>query len=102
MTAYLARRVLAVIPVMIVVVTVVFLLIHLIPGDPVAVILGPEAILSALRARGRELPALSSARWFATDSHELQSAHGWRQPSVSGAMERRPRGERNSAGGLFR
>jgi peptide/nickel transport system permease protein len=43
MTAYLIRRLLAVIPVMAVVVTVVFLLIHLIPGDPVAVMLGPEA-----------------------------------------------------------
>jgi peptide/nickel transport system permease protein len=43
MTAYLLRRVLALIPVMAVVVTIVFLLIHLIPGDPVAVMLGPEA-----------------------------------------------------------
>ena len=43
MTAYLIRRLLAVIPVMAVVVTVVFLLIHLIPGDPVAVMLGPDA-----------------------------------------------------------
>jgi peptide/nickel transport system permease protein len=42
-TAYLVRRLLAVIPVMAVVVTVVFLLIHLIPGDPVAVMLGPDA-----------------------------------------------------------
>ena len=43
MTAYLIRRLVAVIPVMAVVVTVVFLLIHLIPGDPVAVMLGPDA-----------------------------------------------------------
>ena len=43
MTAYLIRRLLAVIPVMAVVVTVVFLLIHLVPGDPVAVMLGPDA-----------------------------------------------------------
>ena len=50
MTAYLVRRVLAVIPVMLVVVTVVFLLIHLIPGDPVAVILGPDATPSQLLA----------------------------------------------------
>src|SRR5207342_965216 len=42
-TAYLVRRLLSVIPVMAVVVTVVFLLIHLIPGDPVAVMLGPDA-----------------------------------------------------------
>jgi peptide/nickel transport system permease protein len=42
-SAYLLRRVLAVIPVMVVVVTIVFLLIHLIPGDPVSVMLGPDA-----------------------------------------------------------
>jgi peptide/nickel transport system permease protein len=42
-TAYLLRRVLAVIPVMVVVVTIVFFLIHLIPGDPVSVMLGPDA-----------------------------------------------------------
>ena len=43
MTAYLARRILALIPVMVVVVTIVFLIIHLIPGDPVSVMLGPDA-----------------------------------------------------------
>jgi peptide/nickel transport system permease protein len=43
MSAYLARRALALIPVMAVVVTIVFLLIHLIPGDPVSVMLGPDA-----------------------------------------------------------
>ena len=34
---------LALLPVMAVVVTVVFLLVHLIPGDPVSVMLGPDA-----------------------------------------------------------
>ncbi|HEU5189205.1 MAG TPA: ABC transporter permease [Methylomirabilota bacterium] len=43
MTAYIVRRIVAVIPVMAVVVTIVFLLIHLIPGDPVSVMLGPDA-----------------------------------------------------------
>jgi peptide/nickel transport system permease protein len=60
MTAYLIRRLLAVIPVMAVVVTVVFLLIHLIPGDPVAVMLGPEAnaaqIDAARQALGLDRP----------------------------------------------
>jgi peptide/nickel transport system permease protein len=54
-TAYLARRVLAVVPVMIVVVTVVFLLIHLIPGDPVAVILGPDATPAQMEATRQQL-----------------------------------------------
>lgn len=55
MTAYLARRVLAIVPVMAVVVTVVFLLIHLIPGDPVSVMLGPDATPSQIQATRQAL-----------------------------------------------
>jgi peptide/nickel transport system permease protein len=55
MTPYLVRRLLAVIPVMLVVVTVVFLLIHLIPGDPVAVILGPDATPAQMEATREQL-----------------------------------------------
>jgi peptide/nickel transport system permease protein len=59
-TTYLLRRLLALVPVMLVVVTIVFFLIHLIPGDPVAVILGPEAnaqqIEDARRALGLDRP----------------------------------------------
>ncbi|HEY7652881.1 MAG TPA: ABC transporter permease [Methylomirabilota bacterium] len=55
MFAYLVRRVLAVIPVMAVVVTVVFLLIHLIPGDPVSVMLGPDATPTQIEATRRSL-----------------------------------------------
>jgi peptide/nickel transport system permease protein len=59
-TAYLIRRLLAVIPVMFVVVTVIFLLIHLIPGDPVAIMLGPDAApqqIAQVRATyGLDLP----------------------------------------------
>jgi peptide/nickel transport system permease protein len=42
-TRYLVRRLLAAIPVMILVATAVFLLLFLTPGDPAAVILGPDA-----------------------------------------------------------
>ncbi|MGH7350725.1 MAG: ABC transporter permease [Candidatus Rokuibacteriota bacterium] len=55
MFAYLIRRILAVIPVMAVVVTIVFLLIHLIPGDPVSVMLGPDATPSQIEATRRSL-----------------------------------------------
>jgi peptide/nickel transport system permease protein len=47
-TVYLIRRLLALIPVMAVVVTLVFLLIHLIPGDPISVMLGPDATVSQI------------------------------------------------------
>jgi peptide/nickel transport system permease protein len=68
MTAYLIRRLLALIPVMAVVVTVVFLLIHLIPGDPVAVMLGPDATpaqIDATRAHlGLDRPLLEQLMLF--------------------------------------
>jgi peptide/nickel transport system permease protein len=54
MTRYLARRLLAAIPVMVMVATAVFLLLFLTPGDPAAVILGPDATaerVAELRAR---------------------------------------------------
>ena len=50
MTVYLVRRLLAVIPVMLVVVTIVFLLIHLIPGDPASAMLGPDATPAQIEA----------------------------------------------------
>ncbi len=54
MTSYLIKRLLALVPVLGVVAVVVFLLIHLTPGDPAAVMLGPEASaaqVDALRAQ---------------------------------------------------
>jgi len=54
-TRYLCHRLLALIPVMAVVVTVVFLLIHLIPGDPVSVMLGPDATANQIEATRRAL-----------------------------------------------
>jgi peptide/nickel transport system permease protein len=54
-TAYLLRRILAVIPVMAVVVTVVFVLIHLIPGDPASAMLGPDATTAQIDATRRQL-----------------------------------------------
>ena len=43
MTAYIIRRLLATIPVMVVVALFVFILLHLTPGDPAAIIAGDEA-----------------------------------------------------------
>ena len=58
MTAYLIRRLLTLVPVLAVVVTVVFLLIHLIPGDPVSVMLGPDATPAQIPATRQALSAL--------------------------------------------
>ncbi|MBI3997678.1 MAG: ABC transporter permease, partial [Armatimonadetes bacterium] len=43
MTGYLVRRLLALLPVLLIVATVGFFLIYLTPGDPAAVMLGPDA-----------------------------------------------------------
>lgn len=55
MTTYLVRRLLALVPVLAVVLTVVFLLIHLIPGDPASAMLGPSATTEQIEATRREL-----------------------------------------------
>ena len=43
MKTYIARRLLALVPVALVVATVAFILIHLAPGDPASIIAGPDA-----------------------------------------------------------
>ena len=62
MRSYLVRRLLLVLPVVLGVVTLVFLLIHLIPGDPVEIMLGESALPAdrdALReALGLDRPML--------------------------------------------
>jgi peptide/nickel transport system permease protein len=69
MTRYLAQRVLAAIPVMVMVATAVFLLLFLTPGDPAAVILGPDAKpeqVAELRARlGLDQPVhVQLVNWY--------------------------------------
>lgn len=55
MTAYIIRRLLATIPVMVVVALFVFLLLQLTPGDPAAVIAGDEASPAAVEGIRRKL-----------------------------------------------
>lgn len=55
MSAYLVRRLLAAVPVLAVVMTIVFLMIHLIPGDPVGVMLGPDATPAQIDGTRRAL-----------------------------------------------
>jgi peptide/nickel transport system permease protein len=68
-TRYLARRLLAAIPVMVMVATAVFLLLFLTPGDPAAVILGADARpeqVAELRARlGLDQPVyIQLGNWY--------------------------------------
>jgi len=62
MTAYIARRVLAVLPVMAVVALFVFFLLRLAPGDPAAIIAGDDATaesIAAVRAKlGLDRPVI--------------------------------------------
>lgn len=69
MTGYVARRLLALLPVLLIVATVGFFLIYLTPGDPAAVMLGPDATqedLDSLRAiMGLDRPLLVQlVRWY--------------------------------------
>jgi peptide/nickel transport system permease protein len=69
MKRYIAKRLWSLVPVMFVVATLVFFLVHLTPGDPASVILGPDApqeAIAELRARlglDRPLP-VQFVRWF--------------------------------------
>ncbi|MDQ7857191.1 MAG: ABC transporter permease [Armatimonadota bacterium] len=70
MAAYIARRLLALAPVLLIVATVGFFLIYLTPGDPAAVMLGPDATdedLATLRQiMGLDRPLLVQlGRWYA-------------------------------------
>jgi peptide/nickel transport system permease protein len=55
MIAYIARRLIATVPVMVVVALFVFLLLHLTPGDPAAVIAGDDATPAAVEGVRRKL-----------------------------------------------
>jgi peptide/nickel transport system permease protein len=92
--AYLIRRILAVIPVMAVVVTVVFLLIHLIPGDPVSVMLGPDATPAQIEATRRSLgldrpiPAQLLAFYGRILRGDLGQSYFLDRPVVTALLER--------------
>lgn len=55
MKAYVARRLLALVPVALVVATVAFVLIHLAPGDPASIIAGPDASPEDVQRIARQL-----------------------------------------------
>ncbi len=70
MKTYVARRLLALVPVALVVATVAFVLIHLAPGDPASVIAGPDATPDDVgrieRQLGLDAPLpVQLIRWYA-------------------------------------
>ena len=69
MKTYIARRLLALVPVALVVATVAFVLIHLAPGDPASVMAGPDAsaedVQRIQRQLGLDAPLpVQFLRWF--------------------------------------
>ena len=70
MTRYIARRSVALLPVLLIVASVGFVLIHLAPGDPAAVMLGPDATTEQVEALqhilGLDQPLVwQLVRWYA-------------------------------------
>ena len=78
MLSYILKRVLSLIPVLVVVSIVIFSIVHLTPGDPARVILGPEATadqVAALREQmGLNRPILT--QYFAWVSQVLRGDFG--------------------------
>jgi peptide/nickel transport system permease protein len=77
--AYILQRILSLIPVLLVVAVVVFFLIHLTPGDPAAVILGPDATVQEVEnlreELGLNLPIYE--QFFIWITNVLQGDLGW-------------------------
>jgi peptide/nickel transport system permease protein len=94
MTRYIFRRSVALLPVLLIVATVGFVLIHLSPGDPAVVMVGPDATpqeVEALRhILGLDQPlVLQLARWY---SRVLQGDLGYsiflHRPVIQAIIER--------------
>jgi len=93
-THFLARRLFAFIPTLFAVAIIVFFMIYLIPGDPVSVMLGPEATGDAIaRARedlglNRPLP-VQMAAWFVGVAHGNLGQSYFLSQSVNQALVER-------------
>ncbi len=93
---YLARRLLTALPVLFGVVTITFLLIHFVPGDPVDIMLGDQASAldrQALRAElglDRPLPAQYARFWSGLLVFDLGRSMQSKRPIVEEIAERFP------------
>jgi len=91
---YLLRRIIAVVPVMLVVATVSFLLIRLAPGDPASVMAGPDATADDLQRLSRQLGLdqpmpVQLVKWYARLAQgDLGSSIFLRRPVLQAVVER--------------
>lgn len=96
MTRYIAKRLIAMLPVLFLVSLVVFLIIHLTPGDPVQIMLGEEATpqnIAALRHElGLDQPLpLQFGAWFAhVVRGDLGHSIRTHQPVLEAILQRLP------------
>ena len=94
MKTYILRRLLAVVPVMLVVATVAFVLVHLAPGDPASVIAGPYATpedVAKLRHQlGIDRPLhVQLGRWYWRLLHgDLGTSIFLRRPVIEAILDR--------------
>ena len=94
MKTYIARRLLALVPVALVVATVAFVLIHLAPGDPASVIAGPDAAAAdgqrIERQLGLDAPLpVQLVRWFGRLARgDLGESIFLRKPVTEAIMDR--------------
>ena len=96
MTRFLARRLLLTVPVLLGVATLVFSLVHLVPGDPVQVMLGESASpadVAEMRGRlglDRPLPVQYAAFLAGVATGDLGTSLRTNQPVVTAILERMP------------
>lgn len=96
MTRFLARRLLLTVPVLLGVATLVFSLVHLVPGDPVQVMLGDSASpadVAEMRGRlglDRPLPVQYAAFLAGVATGDLGTSLRTDQPVVTAILERMP------------
>lgn len=96
MTRFLVRRLLLTVPVLLGVATLVFSLVHLVPGDPVQVMLGDSASpadVAEMRGRlglDRPLPVQYAAFLAGVATGDLGTSLRTNQPVVTAILERMP------------
>src|SRR5262245_49191410 len=96
MVAFIARRLLLMIPVLWIVVTLVFSLIHLVPGDPVALMLGEGAATADIEKMRHDLgldrPLLAQygSYMLGIVKGDLGSSFRFQEPVTSSILTRYP------------